>query len=199
MKIKMRNRKNGSAEQRRAERVPLRKCRRRATERGIYNNRRCFWLRPPPVCTGPLLRSGGSMVVRGVRAAVVVERGRRSPATSARRSASQPCARSGCAVSRPGLAVEEAKIGRGSSARWPPRHGKPVHGKPVHWPQDVVRRAAMALRECGSSDIFTAARAVLDAAVRSENDLIELLSPERAATSALPLRTDVVGVAGHVG
>jgi hypothetical protein len=55
-----------------------------------------------------------------------------------------------------------------------------------------MRRAAMALRECGSSDIFTATRAVLEAAIRSESDLIELLSPDTAATSALPRRTDVV-------
>jgi hypothetical protein len=63
-------------------------------------------------------------------------------------------------------------------------------------PQDVMRRAAMALRECGSSDIFTAARAVLEAAIRSENDLIELLSPDTAAMSALPPRADVVSPAG---
>jgi hypothetical protein len=62
-----------------------------------------------------------------------------------------------------------------------------------------MRRAAMALRECGSSDIFTAARAVLEAAIRSENDLIELLSPDTAAMSALPRRADVVSPAGHVG
>jgi hypothetical protein len=61
-----------------------------------------------------------------------------------------------------------------------------------------MRRAAMALRECGSSDIFTAARALLEAAIRSENDLIELLRPDTAATSALPTRAEVVSVAGHV-
>jgi hypothetical protein len=72
------------------------------------------------------------------------------------------------------------------------------NGKPVHWPQHVMRRAAMALKECGSGDIFIAARAVLEAAVRSENDLIELLSPDTAAMSALPRRTDVISSAGHV-
>jgi hypothetical protein len=72
-------------------------------------------------------------------------------------------------------------------------------GKAVYWPQDVLRRAAMALRECSSSDIFTAARAVLEAAIRSESDLIRLLSPDTAAMSASPRRPDIVGVANHVG
>jgi hypothetical protein len=53
----------------------------------------------------------------------------------------------------------------------------------------------MALRECSSSDNFTATRAVLEAAIRSENDLIELLSPDTAAT---PRRVDVVSPAGYV-
>jgi hypothetical protein len=73
----------------------------------------------------------------------------------------------------------------------------PRRGKPIHWPQDVMRHAAMALRECGSSDIFTAARAVLEATIRSANDLIELLRPDTAAMSALPPRTDVVSAAGY--
>jgi hypothetical protein len=37
-----------------------------------------------------------------------------------------------------------------------------------------------------------------EAAIRSENDLIELLSPDTAAMSALPRRADVVNVAAHV-
>jgi hypothetical protein len=39
----------------------------------------------------------------------------------------------------------------------------------------------------------------LEAAVRSEADLIELLPPNTVAMSALPRRTDVVSVAGYVG
>jgi hypothetical protein len=63
----------------------------------------------------------------------------------------------------------------------------------------MLRRAAMALRECGSSDIFRLARVSLEAAIRSESDLVELLDPRAVAMSALPQRTDVVSAAGHVG
>jgi hypothetical protein len=42
-----------------------------------------------------------------------------------------------------------------------------------------------ALRECNSSDIYTAGCTVLGALIPS--DLIELLSPDTAAMSALPL------------
>jgi hypothetical protein len=72
-------------------------------------------------------------------------------------------------------------------------------GKPIYWPQDAIRRAAVALRECSSSDIFGLARTALEAAIRSENDLIELLSLSTGAVSALPRKAEVVGVSGHVG
>jgi hypothetical protein len=65
------------------------------------------------------------------------------------------------------------------------------HGRPIFWPQDAVRRAHMAMLDSRSHDLLTLARLALEAAIRSENDLIELLSPD-PATSALPRRTDVV-------
>ena len=57
----------------------------------------------------------------------------------------------------------------------------------------------MALRECSSNDIFRLARVALEAAIRSEADLVELLPPDTVTMSALPQRTDVVSAAGHVG
>jgi hypothetical protein len=51
----------------------------------------------------------------------------------------------------------------------------------------------------GAAPLFRLARVALEAAIRSEGDLIELLSPDTIATSALPRRTDVVSAAGHVG
>jgi hypothetical protein len=54
------------------------------------------------------------------------------------------------------------------------------NGKPIYWPQDAVRRGAMALRERTSNDIFRLARAVLEAAIRSESDLTGLLRPDVA-------------------
>jgi hypothetical protein len=72
------------------------------------------------------------------------------------------------------------------------------NGRPIYFGQDILRRAAMALRETRSNDTFVVARAVLEAAIRSKNDLIELLSPDTAAMSALPSRADVVSVAGDV-
>jgi hypothetical protein len=59
-----------------------------------------------------------------------------------------------------------------SSGRLPP-------GKPIYWQQDHVRRAADAMRESGSNDFFILARLALEAAVRSEDDLIEMISAER--------------------
>jgi hypothetical protein len=49
------------------------------------------------------------------------------------------------------------------------------NGRPVYWPQDVLRRVAMALRETRNNDIFVVGRAVLEAAIPSENVLINLL------------------------
>ena len=66
-------------------------------------------------------------------------------------------------------------------------------------PRDMLRRAAVALRECTSNDIFRLARVALEAAIRSEADLVELLSPDAIAMSALPQRTDVVSPTGYVG
>jgi hypothetical protein len=55
------------------------------------------------------------------------------------------------------------------------RAGNKHHAASV--PPDMLRRAAMALRECPSGDIFRLARVALEAAIRSESDL------DRAASS----------------
>jgi hypothetical protein len=57
----------------------------------------------------------------------------------------------------------------------------------------------MALHECGSPDIFRLARVALEAAIRSEADLVELLDPRAVAMSVLPQRADIGSAAGHVG
>ena len=72
------------------------------------------------------------------------------------------------------------------------------NSKPVYWPQSFLRRGAEAHRECQSPDAFILVRYILERTIRSQHDLIELLSPDTAATSALPRRTDVVSAAGHV-
>jgi len=69
------------------------------------------------------------------------------------------------------------------------------YGKPIHWPQSTLRRAAMALRECRSGDIFVLARAVLEAAIRSEDDLIELLNEVKPASRG---KAPLAAVAVHV-
>jgi hypothetical protein len=63
----------------------------------------------------------------------------------------------------------------------------------------MLRRAATAFRECSSNDIFRLARVALEAAIRSEADLVELLDPHAVAMSALPRRTDAVSPTGYVG
>jgi hypothetical protein len=52
-------------------------------------------------------------------------------------------------------------------------------GKAVHWSADHIRRGAAAYRDCRSNDVFTIVRAVLEAAVRSQHDLAELLNETR--------------------
>ena len=63
-----------------------------------------------------------------------------------------------------------------------------------HW----MATTCATYRECRSNDVFIIVRSILERTIRSENDLIELLSTDTAAMSALPSRTDVVNVAGHV-
>jgi hypothetical protein len=50
------------------------------------------------------------------------------------------------------------------------------NGKPVYWPQPLVRRAYEAMLKSQSHDLLVLARAALQAAIRSEADLRELLS-----------------------
>jgi hypothetical protein len=56
----------------------------------------------------------------------------------------------------------------------------------------MLRRAAMALRECGSPDIFRAARVCLEAAIRSEFDLLALLETKPSPRPAAPATAAVV-------
>ena len=48
-------------------------------------------------------------------------------------------------------------------------------GKAIHWLQEPIRRAASAMRESRSNDLLILARAALQAAIRSEDDLFALL------------------------
>jgi hypothetical protein len=83
------------------------------------------------------------------------------------------------------------KAATGTSTRQCVRSAKSSHrpagakswrpGRPVYFGQDMIRRAALALRECSSYDIFRLARVALEAAIRSEKDLLALL-PEPPAT-----------------
>ena len=73
------------------------------------------------------------------------------------------------------------------------------NGHAIHWNGDAIRRAASAIREVYSTDFYVMARRALEAAVRNEDDLLELLPPNTVTMSALPQRTDVVSAAGHVG
>lgn len=50
---------------------------------------------------------------------------------------------------------------------------------PVYWNGDAIRRAADAMRECRSNDLFRLARVAVEAAIRNEGDLLELLTPTR--------------------
>ena len=57
------------------------------------------------------------------------------------------------------------------------------YGRAVHWPSDALRRAATAIREASSTDTFVLARRALEAAIRSEDDLLALLPPAARRSS----------------
>lgn len=82
------------------------------------------------------------------------------------------------------------------------KHHKPAEagrrgGGAVYWDGESIRRAAAAIHETyASGDCYLIARRALEAAVRDEADLLELLRPN-TAMSALPRRADVVGAAGY--
>jgi hypothetical protein len=69
-------------------------------------------------------------------------------------------------------------------------------GKPIYWPQHSLRRAHEAMLKSRSTDLLVLARLALQAAIRSESDLIELLAPGPIAMSGSPRATDVVSAAG---
>jgi hypothetical protein len=50
------------------------------------------------------------------------------------------------------------------------------NGRPVHWPQHCLRRAHQAMLGSRSTDLLTLARVALQAAIRSQDDLLELLN-----------------------
>jgi hypothetical protein len=50
-----------------------------------------------------------------------------------------------------------------------------AHGRPVSWPQDVIKRAAIAIRKDWSNDTFRIARICLEAAIRDDHDLVALM------------------------
>ena len=56
-----------------------------------------------------------------------------------------------------------------------PRKG---YRQAIHWPQDFIRRAALAMGDSSSSDLFVLARVAVEAAIRNESDLLDLL-PDR--------------------
>jgi hypothetical protein len=60
------------------------------------------------------------------------------------------------------------------------------HGKPIFWPQDFMRRAHEAMLASRSTDLLTLARLALQAAIRSEDDLLALLDD----TPGLPADAD---------
>lgn len=60
------------------------------------------------------------------------------------------------------------------------------NGRPVYWPQHCVRAAHEAMLKSHSNDLLVLARVALEAAIRSESDLVELLSPDTAAIRRCP-------------
>ena len=74
------------------------------------------------------------------------------------------------------------------------QHHPRADARPIYWEQDYLRRAASALRECRSTDVIVLARAVLEAAVRSEADVYPLLEQSHRPKPA-KMRAPVVAEA----
>ena len=58
------------------------------------------------------------------------------------------------------------------------------NGRPVCFPQDVIRRAALALKESRSTDYFVMAKLVLETAIRTEADVALLIAPPKSGEAA---------------
>lgn len=63
--------------------------------------------------------------------------------------------------------------------------------KNIFWPQDVIRRAAAAMRESRSPDYFILARLALEAAIRSESDIAEVLQQRQTKPIKRPAAAPV--------
>ena len=68
-----------------------------------------------------------------------------------------------------------------------------ARGRSVFWGQDHLRRAHRAMLDSRSSDLLTLARVALEAAIRSDDDLRDLLPQAVVAKSSQPRRPDIVG------
>ena len=72
-----------------------------------------------------------------------------------------------------------------------------VIGRPIFFGQEMIRRAAMAMRDNGSRDYFVLARAALEGAIRNEADITELhetKAPASAVRRALKVAPDAIVV-----
>jgi hypothetical protein len=65
------------------------------------------------------------------------------------------------------------------------------------WNGDAIRRAAVAIREAWCNDSYRLARATLEAAIRSESDLIDLLNGTPKPASQAKASAPVHAVAVH--
>ena len=111
---------------------------------------------------------------------------------------------------KPGLGAEtaagtevpdqDASILGGSKLSSAPRRPamRRARGRSVFWGQDHLRRAHRAMLDSRSSDLLTLARVALEAAIRSDDDLRDLLPQAVVAKSSLPRRPDIVGPSGYV-
>jgi intergrase/recombinase len=69
------------------------------------------------------------------------------------------------------------------------------YGRSIYFPQDMVQRAAVAIRKAFSNDTLLLARVALEAAIRFESDLLDLLPPE---TPTKPLQRPAGGLHASV-
>jgi hypothetical protein len=83
--------------------------------------------------------------------------------------------------------LEQHRAGLSSLTGKPRSHAQ---GRLIAWPQDMIRRAATAMREKKSNDLFVLARAALEGAIRDDYDLISLLPAPKNRAPAQTIGQD---------
>jgi hypothetical protein len=104
--------------------------------------------------------------------------------------------------SKPKRGKKKQKIREKAEAPAPAETERPVahpyKARAIYWSQDSVRRAHLAMLHSGSSDLLKLARVALEAAIRTETDLLALMPLPAQVKPAKPQEPRQNAPAAHV-